>query len=126
MEQRARVMDLVDNGHTIQVTNDVPMALDIGSGLDVVRITVRNDSGGHIAGVISPPTKNRGYWINEEEKNDADAWLVGATKNEGSWWLDWIPWLVVRSGEQVTPPEAAGNDEFQPIMDAPGTYVLEK
>ena len=30
VEQRARVMDLVDNGHTIQVTNDVPMALDLG------------------------------------------------------------------------------------------------
>ena len=29
VEQRARVMDLVDNGHTIQVTNDVPMALDL-------------------------------------------------------------------------------------------------
>jgi len=29
-DQRARVMDLVDNGHTIQVTNDVPMALDLG------------------------------------------------------------------------------------------------
>ena len=28
-EQRARVMDLVDNGHTIQITNDVPMALDM-------------------------------------------------------------------------------------------------
>ncbi len=82
--------------------------------------------GGHIAGVISPPTKNRGYWINEDEKNDADAWLAGATMHEGSWWLDWIPWLEERSGKQVTPPEAAGNDEFKPIMDAPGTYVLEK
>ncbi|MGB3561851.1 MAG: carbonic anhydrase family protein [Thermoanaerobaculia bacterium] len=30
VEQRARVMDLIDNGHTIQVTNDVPMALDLG------------------------------------------------------------------------------------------------
>jgi carbonic anhydrase len=29
LEQRARVMDLVDNGHTIQVTNDAPMALDL-------------------------------------------------------------------------------------------------
>ena len=29
-EQRATVMDLVDNGHTIQVTNDVPMTLDTG------------------------------------------------------------------------------------------------
>jgi polyhydroxyalkanoate synthase len=82
--------------------------------------------GGHIAGVVSPPTKNRGFWINEEEKNDADAWLAGANKHEGSWWVDWIPWLEERSGEQVTPPAAAGSDEFKPIMDAPGTYVLEK
>ena len=29
VEQRTRVMDLVDNGHTIQITNDVPMALDM-------------------------------------------------------------------------------------------------
>lgn len=30
VEQRARVMDLVDNGHTIQITNDVPMSIDLG------------------------------------------------------------------------------------------------
>lgn len=30
IEQRANVMDLVDNGHTIQVTNDVPLTLDLG------------------------------------------------------------------------------------------------
>lgn len=29
IDQRATVMDLVDNGHTIQVTSDVPMALDM-------------------------------------------------------------------------------------------------
>jgi carbonic anhydrase len=29
LEQRATVMDIVDNGHSIQVTNDVPMALDV-------------------------------------------------------------------------------------------------
>ncbi len=28
--QRARVMDLVDNGHTIQITNDAPVTLDLG------------------------------------------------------------------------------------------------
>jgi carbonic anhydrase len=28
--QRARVMDLVDNGHTIQITNDVPMSTELG------------------------------------------------------------------------------------------------
>ena len=28
--QRARVMDLVDNGHTIQVTSDMPMSTELG------------------------------------------------------------------------------------------------
>ncbi|MGD2077474.1 MAG: alpha/beta fold hydrolase, partial [Chloroflexota bacterium] len=82
--------------------------------------------GGHIAGVISPPAKNRGYQINEDEMLDPEAWLAGATRHEGSWWLDWTPWLAERSGKQIAPPETAGNETFKPIMDAPGTYVLEK
>lgn len=28
--QRARVMDLIDNGHTVQITNDAPMAIELG------------------------------------------------------------------------------------------------
>ncbi len=82
--------------------------------------------GGHIAGVINPPAdKKRGYWINEDERYDPDAWLAGATQHEGSWWVDWLPWLQDRSGGQAKPP-ATGNEAFQPIMDAPGAYVLEK
>jgi polyhydroxyalkanoate synthase len=92
--------------------------------------------GGHIAGIINPPArKKRGYWINEDADKghpeataptmDPDAWLDGATKHEGSWWLDWIPWLEERSGDLVAPPKM-GNDKFQPIADAPGTYVLER
>jgi polyhydroxyalkanoate synthase len=82
--------------------------------------------GGHIAGVISPPDKNRGYQINEAEKQDPEAWLAGATRHEGSWWVDWVPWLAERSGEQIAPPKTAGSKKRKPIMDAPGTYVLEK
>jgi hypothetical protein len=37
-----------------------------------------------------------------------------------------VPWLIRRAGKQIAPPDAAGNEEFKPIMDAPGTYVLEK
>ena len=82
--------------------------------------------GGHIAGVINPPAdKKRGYLINEDERYDPDAWLAGATQHEGSWWVDWLPWLQDRSGGQAKPP-ATGNEAFQPIMDAPGAYVLEK
>jgi len=28
--QRAHVMDLIDNGHTVQITNDVPMSIELG------------------------------------------------------------------------------------------------
>jgi polyhydroxyalkanoate synthase len=90
---------------------------------------------GHIAGIINPPAKKkRGYWLNEEMDAgwkagdatfDPEAWLEGATQHKGSWWVDWIPWLEERSGDLVPPP-TVGNDEFPPIMDAPGTYVLER
>jgi carbonic anhydrase len=30
VQQRARVMDLVDNGHTVQITNDAPISMELG------------------------------------------------------------------------------------------------
>jgi polyhydroxyalkanoate synthase len=80
---------------------------------------------GHIAGIINhPDKKKRGYWTNRKIAADPDEWLAGATKHEGSWWLDWIPWLKKHSGKLATLP-TMGSEEFPPIMDAPGTYVLE-
>ena len=83
---------------------------------------------GHIAGIINHPAKKkRGYWTNDAEDAqalDPDEWLAGATKHKGSWWVDWVPWLEEQSGELVEPP-AMGSDEYPPIGDAPGTYVLE-
>jgi polyhydroxyalkanoate synthase len=82
--------------------------------------------GGHIAGIINPPAKKkRAYWTNERKIADPETWLAGAVNHQGSWWIDWIPWLVEQSGEQITPPPM-GTDTFPPITDAPGTYVLEK
>lgn len=81
--------------------------------------------GGHIAGIINPPTQGkRAYWTNERETTDPEEWRARATRREGSWWVDWIPWLGERSGELVDPPPM-GNRDFPPITDAPGTYVLE-
>jgi polyhydroxyalkanoate synthase len=75
---------------------------------------------------ISPPaTSRREYWTNESETRDPQEWLKGARKHKGSWWPEWIAWLQERSGEKVDPP-MMGNAEFPPIMDAPGSYVLEK
>ena len=84
---------------------------------------------GHIAGIINHPAKKkRGYWTNDAD--DAQAldpgdWLAGATKHQGSWWVDWVPWLEERSGALVEPP-SMGGDRSPPIMDAPGAYVLER
>ncbi len=80
---------------------------------------------GHIAGVISPPSKSRGYWLDDKPAQNADEWFEHAQKREGSWWPDWVKWLQARSGERVAPP-SLGNETHPPIEPAPGSYVLEK
>lgn len=80
---------------------------------------------GHIAGVISPPEKGRGYWTNDKPAESAAQWLASATQHKGSWWTDWLDWLETRSGEQIVPP-GIGNTAYPPLMAAPGSYVLEK
>ncbi len=80
---------------------------------------------GHIAGIINPPSKARGYWTNEQLGASADQWLAGARRHEGSWWTDWVAWLRPRSGEQGAPP-SLGSVAHPPITPAPGSYVLEK
>jgi poly[(R)-3-hydroxyalkanoate] polymerase subunit PhaC len=80
---------------------------------------------GHIAGVINPPTKGRGYWTNPVKAATADEWMAGAEHHSGSWWSDWIEWLRPRSGERVAPP-SMGSAAYPPLADAPGTYVLER
>src|SRR5216683_2912093 len=80
---------------------------------------------GHIAGVINPPTRGRGYWSNPKPAANADAWMEGATRHEGSWWSDWLEWLRPRSGNQVVPP-SLGSTAHPPLTPAPGTYVLER
>jgi polyhydroxyalkanoate synthase len=84
-------------------------------------------SSGHIAGVINHPGPRKGaYWINEEPADSPEAWLDGATKHEGSWWTDWVGWLGQRSGRKVKAPTTVGSAIHPPLMDAPGSYVLEK
>jgi polyhydroxyalkanoate synthase len=80
---------------------------------------------GHIAGIINPPArKKRAYWTNDDDVEDPDAWLAGATKHPGSWWVDWLPWLAEHAGERIEPPPMGG-EAYPPLMDAPGSYVLE-
>src|SRR5436305_232807 len=80
---------------------------------------------GHIAGIISPPSKARGYWTNDNPVKTPEEWLAGAEHHKGSWWIDWLEWLTQRSGELVAPP-LVGSAAHPPIAPAPGTYVLEE
>jgi polyhydroxyalkanoate synthase subunit PhaC len=83
---------------------------------------------GHIAGMINPPSKGKGgHWTNDTVPTpaNAEAWLAGAQKHEGSWWTDWASWLQARSGQRISAPPV-GSVAHPPIGDAPGSYVLEK
>jgi polyhydroxyalkanoate synthase len=92
--------------------------------------TFRLGASGHIAGIISPPSKKKAVWWGATpgavNPADPDAWLAGAPKHDGSWWPDWTAWLAERSPEQVDAPAAPGSERHTPLADAPGTYVLER
>jgi polyhydroxyalkanoate synthase subunit PhaC len=79
---------------------------------------------GHIAGVINPPAANKyQYWTNDNiHVGSVAEWLKGAQEHKGSWWPDWRAWVEQFDPEQV-PARAIGNETYQPIEDAPGSYV---
>ena len=79
---------------------------------------------GHIAGIVNPPSKRKyGHYTNDDVTLDAEAWLKGAEFTEGTWWMRWESWLKKRSGARVA-ARAPGSDDFPPLADAPGNYVL--
>jgi len=82
-------------------------------------------SSGHIAGMINPPGGKGVYRVGEGQTETAEAWREAAERHDGSWWTDWAHWLAARAGEKAAPP-AIGGATHPPLMDAPGSYVLEK
>jgi len=78
---------------------------------------------GHVAGIINPPSKKKyGHYTNPDMSGDQDAWMEGATFNEGSWWPRWEAWLS-REDDKMVAARAAGTKAFPALADAPGTYV---
>jgi len=78
---------------------------------------------GHVAGVINPPSANKyGYWTNDQMKQEPDAWLKGATYQDGSWWSDWAEWIA-EFGDGKVPARKPGDGKLAPIEHAPGSYV---
>lgn len=88
-------------------------------------------SGGHNVGIVSIPVKKtkRRYRLSTLKEADryidADNWFKSIKPSGGSWWPAWEQWLANESSTKVAPP-SMGNNEFTPIMDAPGSYVLQK
>jgi polyhydroxyalkanoate synthase len=84
-------------------------------------------SSGHILGIVNPVTRppKRQYRVGTAHRSDtADVWLHGATQVQGSWWEDWMSWLLPRMGGLVA-ARAVSSAEFPALAAAPGTYVLE-
>ena len=97
--------------------------------LTPTEITFVLTSGGHNAGIVSPPGHaHRHYQFLRSEAGqrrlDPDAWIAAAPDKPGSWWPAWHEWLAAHSGAAVEPPAMgmAGHRD----APAPGHYVLEK
>jgi poly[(R)-3-hydroxyalkanoate] polymerase subunit PhaC len=83
-------------------------------------------SGGHNAGIVSPPGHPRRHHRvtthpEGQPYRDPDTWLQATPVEPGSWWPRWERWLAERSGDRVAPPTAPTG-----LAPAPGTYVLER
>lgn len=78
---------------------------------------------GHIAGVISPPSKKKyGYWVNNTLPLKADQWLAKAKFVEDSWWAHWDHWQQQHTGKKV-PARKVGSKTYAPLEAAPGAYA---
>jgi polyhydroxyalkanoate synthase len=79
---------------------------------------------GHIAGVVNPPYKQKyQHWTGAPPQgDDLEKWLSSAEEHPGSWWPDWITWIKAQDAEE-TEARAPGGGKFEPMENAPGSYV---
>jgi polyhydroxyalkanoate synthase len=94
--------------------------------LSDTEVTFLLTSGGHNAGVVSPPgTPRRSYRIATHAPDapyvDPDAWERDTEEREGSWWPAWESWLARRAGGLAPPPPPVIG-----LAPAPGSYVLQQ
>jgi len=90
-------------------------------------------SGGHNAGIVSPPGKaGRAFQVmtraHDDRYLDPDSWAEIAPRQDGSWWTAWAAWLARASGTAKVPPPPMGAPRrgLPPLEPAPGTYVMMK
>jgi polyhydroxyalkanoate synthase len=81
-------------------------------------------SGGHIAGIVNPPSPKAWFLADDGATPPAtgEQWRDTATRHGGTWWEDWTRWAAESAGEMVDPP-STGSDGHPVLGDAPGRYV---
>ena len=81
---------------------------------------------GHIAGVVNPPTKPKyQFWSDGPPEGKFEDWVAKAKETPGSWWPDWVEWVVAQAPAKV-PARKPGGGKLKPLCDAPGDYVRVK
>ncbi len=82
---------------------------------------------GHIAAMVNPPGNEKAsFQTASSNPPDAQDWLAAAGKVKGSWWEDYVEWLAERTGPERNKPTRIGSAAYEPLCDAPGTYVLDR
>ncbi|MBI3699759.1 MAG: polyhydroxyalkanoic acid synthase [Afipia sp.] len=85
-------------------------------------------NGGHNAGIVAPPAEaGHSYQVTTTAAAapyvGPDEWIKLAPSHEGSWWNEWVGFLVAQSGAPVVPPQFGKDGKW--LDDAPGHYVLQ-
>jgi polyhydroxyalkanoate synthase len=80
---------------------------------------------GHIQALINPPSPDSrsSYQIADEHPADPAEWSERAVTKRGSWWTDYVEWLLIHSGPRKPAPKSLGNRRYKAQAKAPGTYV---
>jgi polyhydroxyalkanoate synthase subunit PhaC len=79
-------------------------------------------SGGHIAGIVNPPSPKAWYEVADVNPETAARWRETAVRHDGSWWQDWAAWADARAGRLAAPPPM-GSERYPALGAAPGDYV---
>ncbi len=99
---------------------------------DAEEVTFLLTSGGHNAGIVSPPGHpRRSYQMAARREGerfiDPDNWRDTTPSHPGSWWPAWQGWLAQRSSGRTWPPAMGAPDKGFPVLgDAPGSYVFQQ
>ena len=82
---------------------------------------------GHIQALVNPPGNPKASFLhNPENHADPEQWLAGATPVAQSWWVDWVDWLLERSGPSTPARPKLGSRRHPVLEAAPGRFVHER